>query len=94
MTTIEEAHEAVRTLLGYIEGDESVDREGLKDTPHRVIESWSEIFAGYNMDASELASHVQCRGVRRHRPSARHRIHVNLRASSATAAGRTSPTYP
>ena len=54
MTTIEEAHEAVRTLLGYIEGDEAVDREGLKDTPHRVVESWSEIFAGYNMDASEL----------------------------------------
>ena len=37
MTTIEEAHEAVRTLLGYIEGDEAVDREGLKDTPHRVV---------------------------------------------------------
>ncbi|MEC7089950.1 MAG: GTP cyclohydrolase I, partial [Candidatus Thermoplasmatota archaeon] len=54
MTTIEEAHEAVRTLLGYIEGDGAVDREGLKDTPHRVVESWSEIFAGYNMDASEL----------------------------------------
>ena len=54
MTTIEEAHEAVRTLLGYIEGDEAVDREGLKDTPHRVVESWSEIFAGYDMDASEL----------------------------------------
>ena len=33
MTTIEEAHEAVRTLLGYSEGDEAVDREGLKDTP-------------------------------------------------------------
>ena len=54
MTTVEEAHAAVRTLLGYIEGDESVDREGLQETPKRVVESWSEIFAGYSMDASDL----------------------------------------
>ena len=54
MTTIEEAHEAVRTLLAYIEGEDAVDREGLLDTPKRVVESWSEIFAGYNMDASDL----------------------------------------
>ena len=54
MTTVEEAHAAVRTLLGYIEGDESVDREGLQETPKRVVESWSEIFAGYGMDASDL----------------------------------------
>ncbi|MEL0266076.1 MAG: GTP cyclohydrolase I FolE [Candidatus Poseidoniales archaeon] len=54
MTTKEEAHEAVRTLLAYLEGDEAVSREGLLDTPKRVIESWDEIFAGYKMDASEL----------------------------------------
>ena len=54
MTTKEEAHEAVRTLLAYLEGDEAVSREGLLDTPERVIESWDEIFAGYKMDASEL----------------------------------------
>lgn len=54
MTTVEEAHDAVRTLLGYIEGAESVDREGLQETPKRVVESWSEIFAGYGMDASDL----------------------------------------
>ena len=54
MTTIEEAHEAVRTLLAYIEGEDAVDREGLLDTPKRVVESWSEIFAGYKMDASDL----------------------------------------
>ena len=54
MTTKEEAHEAVRTLLAYLEGAEAVSREGLLDTPKRVIESWDEIFAGYNMDASEL----------------------------------------
>jgi len=54
MTTIEEAHKAVRTLLAYLEGPEAVSREGLLETPKRVIESWDEIFAGYNMDASDL----------------------------------------
>ena len=54
MTTKDEAHEAVRTLLAYIEGIDAVDREGLLDTPKRVVESWEEIFAGYAMDASDL----------------------------------------
>ena len=54
MTTIDEAHEAVRTLLAYIEGEDAVDREGLLDTPKRVVESWSEIFAGYKMNATDL----------------------------------------
>tara|TARA_B100000614_G_scaffold26489_1_gene20586 strand:+ start:1326 stop:1901 length:576 start_codon:yes stop_codon:yes gene_type:complete len=54
MTTREEAQDAVRTLLGYIEGIDAVDREGLVDTPKRVIDSWSEIFAGYGMNATEL----------------------------------------
>ena len=54
MTTKDEAHEAVRTLLAYIEGIDAVNREGLLDTPKRVIESWEEIFAGYAMDASDL----------------------------------------
>ena len=54
MVSEKEAQEAVKVLLGYIEGEENVDREGLLDTPKRVVESWTEIFAGYNMDASEL----------------------------------------
>ncbi|DAC50363.1 MAG: GTP cyclohydrolase I FolE [Candidatus Poseidonia sp.] len=54
MVSEKEAQEAVKVLLGYIEGEEHVDREGLLDTPKRVVESWNEIFAGYNMDASEL----------------------------------------
>jgi len=54
VTTKEEAHDAVRTLLAYLEGDDAVDREGLLDTPKRVVESWDEIFAGYKMNASEL----------------------------------------
>jgi GTP cyclohydrolase I len=54
MTTKDEAMNAVRTLLSYIEGDNNSDREGLKNTPKRVVESWDEIFAGYKMDAGEL----------------------------------------
>jgi len=54
MVSEKEAQEAVKVLLGYIEGEEHVDREGLLDTPKRVVESWTEIFAGYDMDASEL----------------------------------------
>ena len=54
MTTKDEAKEAVRTLLAYIEGIDAVNREGLLDTPKRVVESWEEIFAGYAMDASDL----------------------------------------
>ena len=54
MTTREEAQDAVRTLLGYIEGIDAVDREGLVDTPKRVIDSWGEIFAGYGMNATQL----------------------------------------
>ena len=43
-----EAEEAVRTLLRYI-GDDP-DREGLRDTPRRVVKAFSEWFAGYAED--------------------------------------------
>ena len=43
MVTREEAQNAVQTLLGYIEDD--VSREGLIDTPARVIKSWEEVYA-------------------------------------------------
>ena len=52
MVTREEAENAVKTLLGYIEDD--VTREGLVDTPARVIKSWGEIFAGYNQSPAEV----------------------------------------
>ena len=46
--------EAVSTLLKYIEGDDS--REGLVDTPKRVVESFDEIFSGYKMEPSQVLS--------------------------------------
>ena len=51
MSTREEAKNAIKTLLEYIEGDSQ--REGLLDTPERVIKSFEEIYAGYAMDSKE-----------------------------------------
>ena len=45
----EEAEAAVETLLRYT-GDD-VTREGLIDTPARVVRSYDEFFAGYGDDA-------------------------------------------
>ena len=49
-----EAEEAILTLTRYIEGDEGELREGLENTPQRVIESFKELFSGYSKDASEI----------------------------------------
>ena len=46
--TREEAEEAVRTLLAWA-GDDP-QREGLIDTPKRVVNAYREFFAGYEMD--------------------------------------------
>ena len=54
MSTKEEAMQAVKVILEYIE--ESSDREGLQKTPERVINSFDEIYAGYSMDAEEVLS--------------------------------------
>jgi GTP cyclohydrolase I len=46
--TEQQAADAVRTLIRWA-GDDP-DREGLKDTPRRVLKSYSEFFAGYQSD--------------------------------------------
>jgi GTP cyclohydrolase IA len=50
--TREEAEEAVRTLLRWA-GDDPT-REGLVDTPGRVVRSYEEFFAGYAVDPVAL----------------------------------------
>ena len=50
----QEAEEAVRVILDFIEGDHQ--REGLLDTPQRVIDSFSEIYAGYQEDIESILS--------------------------------------
>ena len=43
-----EAEEAVKTLIRYI--GEDPEREGLLETPKRVIKSFNEFYAGYSQD--------------------------------------------
>lgn len=50
----EEAMAAVKTLLRWA-GDDP-EREGLLDTPKRVVEAYEEFFAGYNLNPSEELS--------------------------------------
>jgi len=48
----EEAEAAVRVLLLWA-GDDP-DREGLRDTPRRVVESYEEHFSGYGKNPEEI----------------------------------------
>ncbi|MCY3988632.1 MAG: GTP cyclohydrolase I FolE [Gammaproteobacteria bacterium] len=52
--TRSEAEQAVRVLLGWT-GDD-VDREGLVDTPKRVVRAYEEWFSGYAVDPYEFLS--------------------------------------
>jgi GTP cyclohydrolase I len=54
--TREEAEAAVRTLLAWA-GDDPA-REGLVDTPRRVVEAYEELFAGYQGDPNEALARV------------------------------------
>lgn len=44
--------EAIRTLLFAI--GEDPDRDGLRDTPARMLKSWTEVFAGYRQDPARI----------------------------------------
>jgi GTP cyclohydrolase I len=54
--TREEAEAAVRTLLLWT-GDDP-DREGLIDTPRRVVKAYEELFSGYREDPSHVLERV------------------------------------
>lgn len=47
-----EAEAAVRTLIGWA-GDDP-EREGLRDTPRRVVDAYREFFAGYDADPVDI----------------------------------------
>ncbi|MFS4437534.1 GTP cyclohydrolase I FolE [Paracoccaceae bacterium GXU_MW_L88] len=49
-----EAEAAIKTLLAYT-GDDPA-REGLLDTPRRVVEAYDEWFGGYHTDPEEILS--------------------------------------
>ena len=50
----DEAMSAVETLVRYIEKIDGDLREGLVDTPKRVINAFEELYNGYSMDAETL----------------------------------------
>ena len=52
--SIEDAEKAVKTLITWI-GD-NPDREGLIDTPKRVVRAFNEHFSGYKENPSEILS--------------------------------------
>ena len=50
--------ESIKNILLEIESDAALDgkgelREGLKNTPKRVVESWKELYSGYNQNPEE-----------------------------------------
>jgi GTP cyclohydrolase IA len=52
----EQAMEAVRTLIRWA-GDDPA-REGLLDTPKRVVKAYEELFKGYGEDAGDILQRV------------------------------------
>jgi GTP cyclohydrolase I len=49
-----QAEEAVRVLLAWAGDDPG--REGLRDTPERVVRAYEEFFRGYTLDPEEILS--------------------------------------
>ena len=52
--TRNDAENAIRTLLSWV--GEDVEREGLIETPKRVIKAYGEFFEGYTQDPKEILS--------------------------------------
>jgi len=52
--TEDDAKEAVRTLIKWAGDDPK--REGLIETPARVVKSYKDFFSGYNLDPREILS--------------------------------------
>ena len=52
----QEAEDAVRTLIRWLGDDPG--REGLVDTPKRMVKAYEELFAGYDEDPAEFLGRV------------------------------------
>lgn len=55
-TDSQAAESAVKTLLAFI--GEDPKRNGLIDTPQRVVRAWRELTQGYNQDPAEILGRV------------------------------------
>lgn len=52
-TNTQTIESSIREILSYI-GDDP-NREGLKDTPRRIIKSWDKLFGGYKKSLQDVA---------------------------------------
>ena len=52
----EEAETAVRTLIAF--AGEDPEREGLRDTPKRVVKAYAELFSGYGQTDEEVLDRI------------------------------------
>jgi GTP cyclohydrolase I len=52
--TVDTVRQGLRDMLAYI--GEDPDREGLLETPDRIIKSWGELYAGYDKSPEEILS--------------------------------------
>ncbi len=48
----EKVKKAVQEILSYL--GEDLNREGLKDTPERIVKSWDRLFGGYLLDPADV----------------------------------------
>lgn len=48
----EKAKKAMQEILTYL--GEDLNREGLKDTPERIVKSWDRLFGGYLLDPADV----------------------------------------
>ena len=53
--TVDPIENNLREQLAWI--GEDPDREGLKDTPQRIVRSWGELYRGYRQDPRQLLRH-------------------------------------
>jgi len=51
-STFEEKEKLVRSMLAAL--GEDIDREGLLETPKRVVKSWDEIYGGYLLSPEDI----------------------------------------
>ena len=56
-------YDNIDSLIDFIEVDSNNrDREGLKDTPKRIVDSWDEIYKGYSQDPKEVFTEFENEG--------------------------------
>jgi len=50
----------IKQILQYI--GEDPDREGLKETPRRVVNTWEELYSGYGKDPKDILTTFDAKG--------------------------------